>query len=139
MKTKYTMSILLSCLSGIINARITNIGVASVALLCDHAGSKFLLDELAFTGGNVGLNSIEKSAIFDIYPNPSHESFNVRFDKNYSGMTLGLYNFLGKEIAYKELRNIQNTNIQTSQMEAGLYLLKLSNEDGEFTRKIWVQ
>ncbi|MDP1727542.1 MAG: T9SS type A sorting domain-containing protein [Bacteroidota bacterium] len=115
------------------------IGVASVALSCDHAGSKFLLDDLNFTGGNVGVSVIEASAYFDIYPNPSHEILNIKFNKNYSKVSLSLYNLLGKEVVLDVYKNIQETNIQTSQLEAGLYLLKVSNEDGEFTRKFWVQ
>lgn len=115
------------------------IGVASVALSCDHAGSKFLLDDLVFTGGNVGLALPEEAANFDIYPNPSHGNVWVRFNRYYSRVTLTLYNLQGKEVSLNEYNNMLEVSFKTQQLEAGIYLLKVSNDDGEFVRKIWVQ
>ncbi len=115
------------------------IGLASVALSCNHAGTRFLVDEISFAGGNVGLQQSGNAFDCDIYPNPSRGIIHVSFPHLQPSISICLYDLQGVEIWSDEFENLSETSIHTAHLTGGCYLLKIRNDDGEFLKKILVE
>lgn len=91
-----------------------------------------------------GKNSIRKLPEPDaenfviVYPNPVHDQLNIWYDsKNINHLALSLSDLEGKKV--KEL-NLSSTddhyNLPLTDMESGIYLLKINTEHGSYTRKL---
>jgi hypothetical protein len=99
-----------------------------------HAGSYFLLDDLAFSGTASAVENGTVPQTFALeqnYPNPFNPSTNIRFSVAQTGhVSLKVYNVLGVEVA--SLVNEQkdagtfNMNWNAAGLPSGMYLYRLS-------------
>lgn len=62
-----------------------------------------------------------------IFPNPTAELVNLKIE-NFSGMTIRLFDLLGKELQNKTLSKI-NSQISVTDYPKGTYLLTIINEE----------
>ncbi len=115
------------------------VGISAIKITATSAGSRLIIDDLAFTGGNVGYPLFNKPIDFEVYPNPSGGIVHLKFNKNHPSISLNLYNLQGMEIWRTDIFQSSETTITTSQFETGIYLLKVRNEEGEFLKKIVVE
>jgi hypothetical protein len=73
-----------------------------------------------------------------IFPNPANESFSIRIPEPLSNFNLQILDLTGKEI--KSFYNLNNdTKIETSELNCGLYLLKLETKDFKKAYTISIQ
>ncbi len=79
---------------------------------------------------------------FNIYPNPASNQFALVFDKViYGDVRIRVLDVTGKEVYSEKSDNlrINNTTIQTSSWESGLYSIIIETKDGIMSRKLMVQ
>ena len=79
----------------------------------------------------LGVDSFELSKI-KIYPNPATENtLNITTDRD---LNVSVFDILGKQILKDNVSN-NNTNIDISSLNSGIYFVKLSSDEGTITRK----
>ena len=79
---------------------------------------------------------------FNIYPNPASNQFALVFDKViYGDVRIRVLDVTGKEVYSEKSDNlrINNTTIQTSSWESGLYSIIIETKDGIMSRKLMLQ
>jgi ligand-binding sensor domain-containing protein len=86
--------------------------------------------------GNVGIESISNSLDFDIYPNPAQDVLTVKCNENQ--YELKIMDSQGKVALTKSLVPYTN-NIELSNLSAGLYFIKLTNNTNSITKKIIIR
>ena len=84
-----------------------------------------------------------KSISFDLYPNPTDGNVNLVLGDNLQGKTLvEVYNLLGERMMARNLHHLQEgetVNLDLSNLVSGLYVIKLSTENGSCTKKVSVK
>ena len=78
-----------------------------------------------------GLNDVVQNENISIYPNPAKDRFLVGFE---GFMTIKLYDVLGKEVQNQE--TIGKTEIDTSNLPAGMYFIRITTETGVVVKKV---
>ena len=84
-----------------------------------------------------------KSFSFDLYPNPTDGNVSLVLGDNLQGKTLvEVYNLLGERMMVKALHHLQKdeaVSLDLSNLVSGLYVIKLSTENGSCTKKVSVR
>jgi len=70
---------------------------------------------------------------FKIYPNPSNGKFTIDFNNNGS-YSIEIYSVVGKKVFEKS--NTTNTSILISNLEQGIYFVKLTKDSKTITQKV---
>jgi len=121
-----------------ISAPLTIIGtpdsIVFVAFAGNNPGSVLKLDDLSFSGGNVGLEDFENFAV-SVYPNPAKEVVMIK--------TEGIYNFeivnLSGAIVLSE-NNINGAKeVNISELNAGAYFVRISNSTSTEVHKLIIE
>jgi uncharacterized repeat protein (TIGR01451 family) len=86
-----------------------------------------------FGFSGIGINEINASNI-SIQPNPFNNELKVTLDKNVSGV-LEVYNTIGALITCEKLQS-RNVTLNTSNWNAGVYILKVATNDGVVVKKV---
>lgn len=80
------------------------------------------------------------SVSFELYPNPTDGNVNLVLGDNLHGKTLvKVYNLLGERMMAKALHHLQKgetVSLDLSNLVSGLYVIKLSTENGSCTKKV---
>jgi len=77
------------------------------------------------------------SDIIKIFPNPAAEYLNVLLGEDYATATVTVYDMNGRQVLKNDFKNNSNLQIETSELNSGTYLLKLSlNEVLHSTNRI---
>ena len=84
-----------------------------------------------------------KSFSFDLYPNPTDGNVNLVLGDNLQGKTMvEVYNLLGERMMVRALHHLQKgeaVSLDLSNLVSGLYVIKLSTENGSCTKKVSVR
>lgn len=81
------------------------------------------------------INDPEKNGFVSIYPNPFQDNLNIALGSANSGETLvTIYNISGQLVKTASLS--ENKTINCSELESGIYLLKIMNGEQVFNSKI---
>lgn len=78
----------------------------------------------------LGVNSFDLTS-FSLSPNPSASNFTITLPNTSNTAKVEVYNMLGRKIITKQLRT-QSTNIEVSEWNSGIYLIKVTA--GNFTQ-----
>lgn len=93
------------------------------------AGGKLYVDDLAFTGGNVGFQEINSTLFSTIFPNPASTEINF-FARNENSKTVEIYDITGKKI--ETLGFINSTSVfSVEKIPAGIYFYQIKNSRSE--------
>ena len=96
-----------------------------------NPGSVLILDDLSFSGGNVGLDEFAKMAA-NIYPNPADEMVMLKSE--------GVYNYEIMSLSGCSILNGSNligiTKIDLSNLSGGTYIIRISNRKSTETHKL---
>ena len=87
-----------------------------------------LTKNVSFSRTGIKENSLSKSLIISAYPNPCSNQLTIKGAPKNS--TVILYDLLGNEIL-----NCFSTQIQTSELPTGLYIIKIMTSEGEFVHQ----
>lgn len=85
-------------------------------------------------------NRFEATSIFTLYPNPTDGKVNLVISETLQGKaTVEIYNMLGERMTAKSLGHLQQDetiSLDMSRLASGLYVIKLSTENGSCTKKV---
>ena len=79
-------------------------------------------------------DSLDKPFDFKLYPNPSSDSFTVDFDKFVEEASIEVYSILGNRILQQNIASNGNA-IEVNNWKPGIYLVKISNNQGSETKR----
>lgn len=82
----------------------------------------------------LGIEDFEQVENITLYPNPSNSILNVHVQNTSSNGTIEVYNILGEKVISQELLS-EATKIDVSGWNSGVYLVKISSENGEETKR----
>ncbi len=87
---------------------------------------------LGFTNQDLNANA------FTVYPNPSNGAFNVNLEQlKQKSVNITVYNLIGEVMYSKQnIKNIDRETINLNEIGSGVYFIKISAENGEFTKKL---
>ncbi|WP_299258317.1 glycoside hydrolase family 9 protein [uncultured Aquimarina sp.] len=77
----------------------------------------------------------EISEVFKVYPNPTKKTLNIKTPISKGSSSIELYSIQGKKVFSKEL-NSNQSNLDISNLSAGLYLVKINSNTNSYTTKI---
>ena len=70
---------------------------------------------------------------FKMYPNPTSLGYVKLFSKSNAPMSVSVFNLLGKQVTHK---TIKNNLLDVSNLKAGLYLMKIAQDNALITKKL---
>ncbi|WP_298758438.1 T9SS type A sorting domain-containing protein [uncultured Psychroserpens sp.] len=76
-----------------------------------------------------------ETSSFDVFPNPTSSILHIELTSGVSGLTYQVFDILGKQIAAETLGAENLSQIDVSNWNSGLYLIKLSNGDKTETKR----
>jgi len=110
-------------------------------------GDPLMMYRVPATGGGfVALEEVtatpeNMNSTLSIYPNPAKETVNIRLDSGFAGQTtVELYNLTGQKIMVPVAQGFgkDTQSIDVSQLDAGLYLVRVTNGGQSVTRKLTI-
>ncbi|MFT5216889.1 MAG: hypothetical protein ACI83H_002022 [Glaciecola sp.] len=75
-----------------------------------------------------------KKVDFSIFPNPSNYKLNIRLAQNSNDAYVEVYDILGKRI-YRQTLTSTQSSINVSRWYSGVYLVKITNDNGTQTKR----
>ena len=116
--------------------------LGEVAVQTYDNGSNILTE--GFHQPELLITSIEEVSELDmsvnIFPNPTTEFINIEFTVNKTDMVVELFDMHGKEVSRIDVRAFQmETGISLSDVAAGGYLLRLTEENGKYVSTHQIQ
>ena len=108
--------------------------VRIVAFSGDSLGSVLKIDDLAFTGGNVGIDEFSKLSL-DIYPNPANDFVMVKSEDEYD---INIIDVTGK-VVFDSYKNSGIQTIDTKGFNKGVYFVRINSHNKSKTQKLIIQ
>ena len=79
---------------------------------------------------------------FELFPNPTNGNINIIMDKTLKGKTLiEMFNLLGEKVFSQQASHLyqgETISLDLSKLPSGLYIIKLSTENGCYSKKVSV-
>lgn len=91
-------------------------------------------DGVAFWS-TLSLENFELENDFKLYPNPATEFLYVQLQSISSKSTLQIFDMLGKQIYNKQMSSQEMSQINVSNWNSGLYLIKITSETGTTSKR----
>lgn len=101
-----------------------------VTFLVGDSGAVFCNTDLLLVD-NIG--SLHNALDVSIWPNPTTEYLNIQTDEKLSNLFYQVLNIQGKQVAQGSFSESGNSQVPVGHLPAGEYLLKVTNEDLDFT------
>lgn len=83
----------------------------------------------------LGVDDFEEGSSLRLYPNPTSDVLNIEFKSVIADGTLEVFDILGKQVFVQSITSNNITQIDVTNWESGLYLIKMSSENGEETKR----
>ena len=99
---------------------------------------------MKYANNTVNINSVSSVGLFNIYPNPSHEIFNIQYENNNVNRSLQLTvsTVQGKSVYSETINNFSgkiNKQINLKSLARGVYFFQLSSEKTKEFKKIIIE
>lgn len=108
--------------------------VRIIAYSGDSLGSVLKLDDLAFTGGDVGINEFSNLSM-DIYPNPANDYVMIKSENEFE---IEILDITGK-LVYSSKNNSGIVTVHTEEFKKGAYFVKINSSQKTQTQKLIIQ
>ena len=83
----------------------------------------------------LSVSDIGLSNTFKVFPNPAKKKLNIEFQKVISTGKIEIYDLLGKQVITEIIASNNFLQIDVTALDRGVYLLKISSENGEETKR----
>lgn len=98
------------------------------------------LDACSGLGNKVSLGNeketLKSTAEISVFPNPNNGNFTIQFDVNSENNTVEIYSVLGQKVFEKS--GIKTNTIEISNLEKGVYFIKVNNQNTTNNKKVLV-
>ena len=96
---------------------------------------------LCYNITNIGMDELNNSTVFSIYPNPNDGSFIIKTDLVEDNIQMEVFNIEGKLIISRTLvgSEIRGKTISLSDLNNGMYYIKMHFSDKTYTQKLVIQ
>ncbi len=84
-----------------------------------------------------GVSAIEEQSL-SVFPNPAHDQLTIQGGKG-SNYLVTISNLMGQEVAQKSFANLSSERIDISGLAAGVYVIRVANDQYTTSRKIVVE
>lgn len=113
---------------------------ASSMITSTHAGAKLLLDDIEFTGGNVGMAEA-LPLTFTVFPNPvSDGSVQLLFQESNTAVSVSILDLQGKKVLEFKGETVNGKlSFATTAMLPGLYMLGVQTEKGSAIKRLVIE
>jgi hypothetical protein len=122
----------------------------SVSLSSDGsilAVGAYLNDDNGTNSGHVRIYNIATLSIttnsfgpqFKAYPNPSNGSTNIELGSSFQDVNISIFDLLGKEVMHKTYIDTNKLKIDTQQLPAGVYIVKVEVKTNKASLKLVVK
>jgi hypothetical protein len=114
--------------------------ISASTIFATHEGAKLILDDLAFEGGNVGLNTVASNYAFEVYPNPASKGgVNIVLDNVTKDATIVITDVNGK-IVFKEIQQYASRmHLSTENLSSGFYFIRVNSSQGSALKKLIIE
>ena len=133
-------------LSASIAAAVSDTGIHYFAIRFEDAQGNWsvpIQDTIDVTVLPTGIRELSSVSHISLSPNPTHAGSTLKFDgAGNEILTMMVTDVTGKAIQERELQNgfaLQQYQVNTEELAAGVYFVKLSSGNGSATRKLVVQ
>ncbi len=73
----------------------------------------------------------------ELYPNPVANELNIHLAQQMQANEVSIFNLMGKEVLRQSLETAKPTHqVNTAQLSAGVYLVRIQTNEGSFTQKL---
>ncbi len=116
--------------------RKTSVTVPNVTFNKTTDWDVYSVDTCSGIGNKISQNTelTDNTADFKIYPNPSNGNFNISFDNSNEKYSVEIFSSVGQKVFEKE--NTISSSISVSNLQKGIYLVKLTKNSKTITKKI---
>ncbi|MCB0400155.1 MAG: T9SS type A sorting domain-containing protein [Winogradskyella sp.] len=83
----------------------------------------------------LGVNEFEQGNSLRLYPNPSNSILNIEFNSAITEGAIEIFDILGKQVFIQSIVSNNLAQIDVADWETGLYIVKISSESGEETKR----
>lgn len=94
-----------------------------------------LLDDVTVIQGVLGVNEVLASQ-FSVYPNPSNDVVNISNAENILVKGITVTDLNGRTVKTIEFNGVSEAQINISDLSAGVYMMNVSSDKGNITKKI---
>jgi len=109
---------------------------SSVSITSTQAGAVYTIDDLMFTGGNVGLNEWSMKPQINCYPNPASDILYVNIPNTLGDGQLLIIDMQGRICKEVMLNKQKDFEVDVRGIKPGLYLVQLISEGQLVSTKI---
>ncbi|MFT3752836.1 MAG: T9SS type A sorting domain-containing protein [Paludibacter sp.] len=101
-------------------------------------------DEIARISGllSADASGVNYNKNLSLWPVPATDVVHVNYsalNNNSSSIMLNVFNMDGRLVLSKEMKYINEAELDVSNLSAGVYMLRLVNKEGVFARKLFVK
>lgn len=86
-------------------------------------------------GFTLGVNDLAFAETVSLYPNPTSDMVNLSFDNNISNGEITLFSAIGQTVMTKAISS-QEATLDISGINAGIYVLRITSDNGVATKRI---
>ncbi|PZD77895.1 T9SS type A sorting domain-containing protein [Mesonia sp. K7] len=102
---------------------------------CDPHANNMFGTITVVPDGSLGIEGANSLINTSIYPTHVVSVLNVELPQSYSELTVEVYNVLGKRIKTYSYTNIKRAELELNDLNAGMYLIKLSSSESTITKR----
>nr|WP_321227212.1 T9SS type A sorting domain-containing protein [uncultured Psychroserpens sp.] len=121
-----------------IGANVPTMVTDIVGIINERSGNTYFLTAREADDFSVQILSVDEfgSNVFSMYPNPTSTGFVNVVGTNDNAISVSVYDILGKQVINQTLTN---NRINVSALNAGVYIVKISQNDASVTKKLVIK
>lgn len=114
----------------------TSNGIYTISLTTTKCGKSNTITKTIEINTLLDTNDFDLKNNFKIYPNPATDTFIINLNKNYNSVSVVLFDVLGTTIIKKNIENSATLNLDITNLNSGIYLLKIVADNDFHTTRI---
>lgn len=109
--------------------------IEQLVLFTDNYSSSAFVDNVQTVSGLLGVNKFDVAKL-SVYPNPTSGLVTISNDDNSSLETVSITDLNGRVVKSLKLNGESTSQINISELSAGVYMMNISSDKGSITKKI---
>lgn len=110
-------------------------GVNAVTYVHDALTTVHYVDDITVTAQTAGLNKATATS-FSVFPNPATTVINIANNTNANVNSISVTDLNGRIVKANEFNGVTNVQVTIADLSAGVYMLNITSDKGNVTKKI---